>query len=78
MTLSPSKEGHSVSAQIVWAAVVLAICLAAVAIFSVSWAMGRIDDRALGEQRQTIEAALFEARARLAADQAATTVTLAK
>lgn len=75
MTLSPSKEGHSVSAQIVWAAVVLAICLAAVAIFSVSWAMGRIDDRALGEQRQTIEAALFEARARLAADQAATTVT---
>lgn len=76
MTLSPSTEGHSVSAQIVWAAVVLAICLAAVAVGSVSWAMGRIDDRALGEQRQTIEASLFEARARLAADQAATTVTL--
>ncbi|MBO9588926.1 bifunctional diguanylate cyclase/phosphodiesterase [Devosia sp.] len=76
MTLSPSPEGHSVSAQIVWAAVVLAICLAVVAVVSVSWAMGRIDDRALDEQKQTIEVALFEARARLAADQAATTVTL--
>lgn len=76
MTLSPSTEGHSVSAQIVWAAVVLAICLAAVAVVSVSWAMGRIDDRAIGEQRLTIEASLFEARARLAADQAATTVSL--
>ncbi|WP_449394574.1 putative bifunctional diguanylate cyclase/phosphodiesterase [Devosia riboflavina] len=78
MTLSPSTEGNSISAQIVWAAVVLAICLAAVAVVSVSWAMGRIDDRALGEQSQTIEAALFEARARLASDQAATTVTPAE
>lgn len=76
MTLSPSKEGHSVSAQIVWAAAVLAVCLAAVAVVSVSWAMGRIDDRAFGEQRQTIEVALVEARARLAADQAATTISL--
>lgn len=73
MTLSPSKEGHSVSAQIVWAASVLAVCLAVVAVFSVSWAMGRIDDRALGQQRQTIESALFEVRARLTADQTATT-----
>lgn len=71
MKLSPSPEGHSVSAQIVWAAAVLAVCLSAVAIASVSWAIGRIDDRALGDQRQTIESALFEARARLTADQAA-------
>ncbi|HWV20127.1 MAG TPA: bifunctional diguanylate cyclase/phosphodiesterase [Devosia sp.] len=78
MTLSPSTGGHSVSAQIVWAATVLTICLAVVAVVSVSWAMGRIDDRALAEQRQTIEASLFEARARMAADQAAITFSIAE
>lgn len=76
MTLSPSSEGNSVSAQIVWATVVLAACLAVVAVASVSWAMGRIDDRAMGEQRLTIEAALVDARDRLAADQAAITVAI--
>ncbi|KRA97813.1 hypothetical protein ASD83_12070 [Devosia sp. Root685] len=76
MTLSPSTGGHSVSAQIVWAAAVLAVCLAVVVVVSVSWAMERIDDRALAEQRQTITASLFEARARMAADQAATMVSI--
>ena len=68
MTLSPSAGDRSVSAQIVWTAVVLAACMAATAILSAWWAVGRIDERALSEQSQTIASALFDARSRLTAD----------
>lgn len=53
---------------------VLAVCLTAVAVLSASWAVTRIDERALGLQRQTIESALAETRARLTADQVTTTI----
>lgn len=74
MSLSPNAGDRSVSAQIVWTAVVLAACMAASAILSAWWAVGRIDERALSEQSQAIESALYDARARLAADQATTSI----
>jgi hypothetical protein len=74
MTLSSSAGDRSVSAQIVWTAVVLAGCMAAAAILSAWWAVGRIDERALSEQIQTIESALYDARNRLTADQAALSI----
>lgn len=74
MTLTSSAGDRSVSAQIVWTAVVLAGCMAAAAILSAWWAVGRIDERALSEQIQTIESALFDARNRLTADQAALSI----
>ncbi|MBN9334120.1 bifunctional diguanylate cyclase/phosphodiesterase [Devosia sp.] len=74
MTLSSPADDRSVSAQIVWTAVVLAGCMAAAAILSAWWAVGRIDERALSEQIQTIESALFDTRSRLTADQAALSI----
>jgi diguanylate cyclase (GGDEF)-like protein len=73
MSPSPTHLRHRVSAQIVWVSITFGVFLLLALLGSASWAVSQIDARAITEERNSLAAALQQAKDRMPIEQDSST-----